>query len=143
MQWDGSETAGFSTASADRIYLPVDSSVSRPAVDLQERSKRSLLGFVRQLIELRRTQPALHVRASMQVLHASEKSPAVVYLRKRGKQTLLVALNPSSRSVRIRIPVAGQGEPLLESGKIEIARNASDLCLQMGGVSFGVYQLKG
>mgnify|MGYP002749668689 CR=1 FL=1 len=40
MQWDDSPNAGFSTADASRLYLPIDPSPARPTVAAEERDSR-------------------------------------------------------------------------------------------------------
>jgi alpha-glucosidase len=139
MQWDRSANAGFSNAPADHLYLPVNPKGSTVAV--QKTSGRSLLEFVRRLIGLRKTMPALHVRASVQVLHLSEKSPLAVYLRRADDQTLLVVLNPTCRKVNVRIPVTGECEPVITSGKINLLPDRSGRSIRAGGISFGVYKV--
>ena len=59
MQWDDGPNAGFSTAAADRLYLPVDPAPDRPTVAAQLADEGSLLHLVRRLIALRRSTPAL------------------------------------------------------------------------------------
>ena len=59
MQWDDSPNAGFSTADASRLYLPIDPSPARPTVAAEERDPQSILNYVKGLIALRRQTPAL------------------------------------------------------------------------------------
>ncbi len=47
MQWDDSPNAGFSTADASRLYLPIDPSPARPTVAAEERDPQSILNYVR------------------------------------------------------------------------------------------------
>lgn len=68
VQWDTSANAGFSTAPADRLYLPVDPDPDRPDVAAQRADPDSVLHAVRRLITLRRAtrrcEPAGRPRSS-------------------------------------------------------------------------------
>ncbi|MDH4277506.1 MAG: alpha-amylase family glycosyl hydrolase [Acidimicrobiia bacterium] len=69
MQWDGTANAGFSTAAADELYLPIDPDPDRPTVAEQLDDPSSTLHLVRDLIRLRRETPALRTRASQEVVN--------------------------------------------------------------------------
>lgn len=88
MQWDDTENAGFSTAPADHLYLPVDPDPDRPTVAAQHADESSLLHLVRRLVHLRTTTPELGYRGSVEVLHAGYP---FVYVR-GGRY--LVVVNP-------------------------------------------------
>ena len=55
--------AGFSTAPAEALYLPIDPAADRPTVAAQLADPDSVLHLVRTLIALRRAHPALGARA--------------------------------------------------------------------------------
>ncbi len=65
MQWDASAGAGFSTASPEHFYLPIDSSANRPNVAQQENDPHSLLNYPRRLLKLRKEYPALACRSEI------------------------------------------------------------------------------
>jgi glycosidase len=88
MQWDDRPNAGFSTAAADQLYLPIDPDPARPTVAAQEDDPGSTLAIVRKLIALRRATPALGTRASTRVV--SDGYP-FAYLR---GDSHLVVVNP-------------------------------------------------
>ncbi len=92
MQWDSSPNAGFSTAPAANLYLPVDPDPKRPTVASQRADQDSLLHTVRDLIALRRAHPELGYGGSLEIL--SDAYP-LAYLR--GGQ-FLVVINPSDRT---------------------------------------------
>jgi maltose alpha-D-glucosyltransferase/alpha-amylase len=69
MQWDGGPNAGFSTAPAGALYLPVDPDPDRPTVAAARADPDSLLHHVRRLVRLRRETPALGPAAPVRVLH--------------------------------------------------------------------------
>lgn len=69
MQWDESANAGFSSAPADQLYLPIDPDPNRPTVADQLADPSSTLHLVRDLIRLRRETPALRTGASQEVIN--------------------------------------------------------------------------
>ncbi|WP_345701784.1 alpha-amylase family glycosyl hydrolase [Kitasatospora terrestris] len=97
MQWDSGPNAGFSTAPADRLYLPVDPAADRPDVATQRADTGSLLHVVRRLIALRRSHPALGTHGSLEVLHTGYP---LVYLR-GGR--FLVVVNPRREPARFAL----------------------------------------
>lgn len=99
MQWDNTINAGFSTASPDKLYLPIDPAKSRPTVAAQEARGDSLLQFVRGLIRLRTENTALHGEGDFIPLYAEAEKYPLVYLRRNCSQAILVALNPTGREM--------------------------------------------
>lgn len=59
MQWDHSPNAGFSAAVTNRLYIPQDPDPNRPTVSKQDKDPNSLLTYVRTLLTLRASSPAL------------------------------------------------------------------------------------
>ncbi|MFD0524148.1 alpha-amylase family glycosyl hydrolase [Paractinoplanes durhamensis] len=110
MQWDDGPNAGFSTAGADRLYLPVDPDPQRPNVAAQEADPASTLHFVRELIALRHANPALRTRASIEVI--SEGYP-FAYVR---GGTHLVVVNPAGSRRRWWRPRPRRCSPTGSSG---------------------------
>jgi maltose alpha-D-glucosyltransferase/alpha-amylase len=96
MQWNGDNNFGFSTASPDKLYLPVDTAVSAPNVMLQETDDASMLHLVRKLTKLHKTEPALHNYATFIPVYAQKDKYPFIYLRVLGKEKVLVVLNPSA-----------------------------------------------
>ena len=103
MQWDGSASAGFSSAPASRWYLPPEPGADRPSVAAQRGKPDSVLETVRSLIALRRSHPALGAGGDYRTLSA-ETGQALVYLRSKGAQRIVVALNPIGKPVQARLP---------------------------------------
>lgn len=106
MQWDASESAGFSTAPVSQFYLPLDPSPDRPNVASQDKDPESLLNFVRKMTSLRLTHPALRAGSDLMILHDKHKGYPFVYMRQAGEQRLLIALNPANRAVRVTFPIS-------------------------------------
>ncbi|MGW4893563.1 alpha-amylase family glycosyl hydrolase [Kitasatospora sp. NPDC004240] len=103
MQWTAGPNAGFSTAPADRLYLPVDPDPGRPDVADQRADPTSLLHTVRRLIALRRTHPGLGARGTVDVRHAGYP---LVYLR---DGRYLVVVNPRREPVAVPFGEVGLG----------------------------------
>lgn len=97
MQWDSSANAGFSTAHADKLYLPIDPSPDRPNVAQQESDPNSMLNYVKGLIALRQATPALGTAGEWIYLSSTEKPYPMVYMRELNGEKYIVALNPSGR----------------------------------------------
>ena len=98
MQWDGSLNAGFSSASGDRLYIPLDQAADRPTVQAQMADESSLYHEVRKLISVRQEHEALQSNGKIEFVYAEEKSYPLAYLRTGAKEKLLVILNPSAQS---------------------------------------------
>jgi maltose alpha-D-glucosyltransferase/alpha-amylase len=131
MQWDQGTNSGFSTAGADRLYLPLDPDPARPNVAAQRADEGSLLNTVRDLITLRRKNPELGPAGSLEVLH--EGYPLVFV---RGGR-FLVVVNPSDRTPELahgRPELAG-AEPMLGSG-VDVTESS----LSAGPFGFGVFR---
>lgn len=131
MQWDESANAGFSTAPADRLYLPIDPDPDRPTVAGQREDDASLLHLVRRLIGLRRATAALRPRAATQVLHAGYP---LVYLR---GGTHLVVVNPRSEPTRVELPDVASVRGLEVSG-VTVEQGT----VEAAGFGYGVFELQ-
>ena len=132
MQWDQGETAGFSNAAADLLYLPLDPDPERPDVAAQRADGNSLLHLVRDLIALRRSTPELGPAGSLEVLHDGYP---LAYIR-GGRY--LVVVNPSDRSVELEHGRAALADAtaVRESGVIVDART-----LTAAPFAFGIFRL--
>lgn len=130
MQWDGSANAGFSTAPAERLYLPIDPDPDRPNVAAQLADPDALIHHVRAMIGLRRTERALGPHASTRVLHDGYPLAYV-----RGDE-LLVVINPSGAPVSLDLDDLTVGEQLIGTG-VEIAGGIA----KVGAFGHAVYRL--
>lgn len=101
MQWDSSSGAGFSSADLADYWLPVSADSQERNVASQLTDKRSMLTLYRDLLRLRRTEPALN-RGNYVALDA----PASVfaYLRALGPDRFAVALNFTGDAVSVAVP---------------------------------------
>lgn len=131
MQWGPGATRGFSSAPADRLYLPVDTGPDAPTVEAQESNPDSLLNTVRNVIHLRHTLADLQADGSFEVVFAQPVSYPFVY--RRGH--LLIAVNPSLHMAAA--PVGLPGSVLFSLGE---APTRSEQETRMAPLSFAVIQ---
>lgn len=81
MQWDESANLGFSSATPDVLYLPVDPSPDAPTVAAQAARADSLYHWVRDVLAMRAGHAALDADASFAVLAAPSDGRTFAYLR--------------------------------------------------------------
>ena len=118
MLWDGSANAGFSTAPIDKIYIPQDPDPGRMTVEKAEIDPNSLLQYVRTLLRLRKTVPALGADASWRLVSSLDQPYPMVYERKLGNERCYVVLNPSGKAVKVTLP-AEASKPELIGGSYQ------------------------
>ena len=133
MQWKKGDNLGFSTADAEKLYLPVDSAEDAPTVEMQENDKDSLLNTVRSILELRHNEEDLKADALL-VPVCTEPDKPFVY--KRGE--LLCAVNPAGESTEVDLGCAVSGEVIFKIGDASFA----DGKLCMAAQSFAVIRTK-
>lgn len=93
MQWDDSPNHGFSAASADKLYLPVDTRDGAPTVKAAEDDPDSILNTLRKVIAIRHANPDLRSDGDFEVIYAvKEKYP---FIFKRGE--FIIAVNPTDK----------------------------------------------
>ena len=143
MQWNSGKNAGFSTAPAGKLYLPIDPAAARPTVEAQETDPRSLLNHVRRLAKLRRDHPALCGEGGFEPLFAKRDRYPFIYQRKLGAETILVALNPSREPVIAKVPLldAPCTPVVLNARGTTLHRVKSHWEIRMKGVSYGIFKL--
>ena len=141
MQWSYEQNAGFSTASPEQLYLPIDTDCTAPNVAEQETNKDSLLNQVRKLAGLRRKYSALQADGEFAPLFAEKDKYPLVYMRKSDDQKLLIVINPSSNNVNCKIldsKLRGCNKILAEKG-IKIQIENFRLGINAQGTSYGIY----
>jgi maltose alpha-D-glucosyltransferase/alpha-amylase len=110
MQWGELAATPYGPGTpAESRYLPTDPDPERPTVAAQVDDPDSLLRFVRELIELRHTDPRLNACAPVEVLTTGYP---FVYLR----GDLFVILNPGRAVIEFHHPGVGAGLPLVAHG---------------------------
>jgi maltose alpha-D-glucosyltransferase/alpha-amylase len=146
MQWSHAPNAGFSTAEANQLYLPIEKDLDKRTAADQDQDPNSLLNSVRTLAKLRLAHPALASGTEYQVVYAMPMRYPFAYLRHGGGERVVVALNPADRLVDVDLPAdalpAGSGSPSLLWG-IEggFTRTAQGWRIRLPGVSGGIYQV--
>ncbi len=107
MQWTGGPQAGFSTN--PNTWLPVAPNYGTVNVAAESDDPNSLLNWYRQLIKLRRDNPALH-NGGIVILNRDDKDVlAWVRTAPSGAQPVVVAMNMSNapRTVSLNLKAAG------------------------------------
>jgi len=121
MQWSAEPNGGFSTGQS---WLPIAEDYEQTNVERQKQNDKSLLAFYRQLLELRRKEPALQIGG---YLPAGQKRNVFAFVREHGETTLLIAVNLGGTRARLAVPqhmdVTGQiilgTDPARVGGKIK------------------------
>jgi alpha-glucosidase len=140
MQWDRTKNAGFS--SADRTWLPIPPSAAEYNVETESRNPNSIFSFYKQLLALRRSEPAIQNGSYVALDH---HNPFVLsFLRKnRGKgDSILVVVNMSALPQTIKFDLASNGikessaKPLI--GAPPLGPDATDLA-HVTVPAFGVF----
>ncbi len=108
MQWDASVNAGFSSASANALYLPVDGAKDAPTVADQMDDGDSLWHTVHAALQTRHATPAFHPDAAFETLFAADDKRSFVFKRSAEGVSAIVAVNPGRETEIIELP-AGDG----------------------------------
>ena len=161
MQWDSSQNAGFSTCAEEDLYLPIcpewtpatswplyrqwkaggaknPTSKGMITVESQDADPSSLLNWTRSLIALRKSTPAFWGSSSWEPVITKGQPYPMVYKRSDGKETYLIALNPTSSARKVVIPACADRKVLstvLSSGKVSYKAGSKGDVISMGPVS--------
>ena len=167
MQWDSSANAGFSTCAEEDLYLPIcpewtpatswplykqwkaggaknPTSKGMITVESQDTDPSSLLNWTRSLIALRKSTPAFWGSSSWEPVITKGQPYPMVYKRSDGKETYLIALNPTSSARKVVIPACADRKVLstvLSSGKASYKAGSKGDVISMGPVSALVVKL--
>ncbi len=141
MQWTGGRNAGFSTGSRHRLYLPIDPKAGRPTVETQLNDPESLLHHVRRLLRLRAESPALGGDEDFLPLGATSRYRPLVYLRRKGAERFLVAINPARTEHELLLRIRTKSVAGCVGSGVSVEISGSGLRLRMRGVSHGVFRL--
>lgn len=143
MQWNSGQNAGFSSALASDLYLPIDTSAYAPNIESQLGKPDSLLETTRKLIKIRSEHPALCADGAFKIIYAEHDKYPFVYLRSLDGENVLVAVNPAGKPVDITLdPIFGkhQCRSLIAKG-VSVSDSDKGIHLEMDGVSYAVFQL--
>ena len=103
MQWDNNVNGGFSSASPDKLYVPMDSSNDRPTVEKQAADKNSILNELKKQIKIRKMNQPLQESAGFELVFTQGNAYPLVYKRKGKNESILVAINPTDNECRCMI----------------------------------------
>ena len=110
MQWDGGDFAGFSSVEP---WLPISDSFASENVETERSDLSSILDLYRRLIAARRQRPALSAGGYRRI---PAEPDLLFYLRQDGQESILVALNFSSRTISLPLlPAVAIGRVLVSS----------------------------
>lgn len=144
MQWNSTKNLGFSTAEPEKLYLPVDTAGGAPNVDSEEKDSNSLLNRTRKLIKLKHTEPALAGYAEFIPLYAKENTYPFIYARAKGKNVVLVILNPSGKEVtaEFELNIDYANATLLAGKELKLDKRDKKISLTMQGQTYSIVKLE-
>jgi len=147
MQWSGGWNAGFSNAESQRLYAPLiqDPVYGYPAVNVisQRESEHSLLRWMQRIIIARRSN-GVFGRGSIEFLYPANHR-ILAYLRRLGKETVLVVNNLSSTAQAVELDMRRyKGNILIEMFGNNIFPRVGDLpyLLTLGPYQFYWFRLR-
>ncbi len=107
MQWTPGPQAGFS--SNPHTWLPVETNHKTVNVEIESADKTSLLNWNKQLIAIRRSNPALHSGAMTML---DESNPSVLSYLRRGPdgKAVVVSVNLTARPQTVSLTSSGSGQ---------------------------------
>jgi maltose alpha-D-glucosyltransferase/alpha-amylase len=145
MQWDNTLNAGFSKADPSKLYLPVDREECIPTVQGQEDNASSLLSFVKQMVKIKKSCPAMKPSGKIRFLLSKDKTYPLVYERSAGDERFIIVINPSATSHETSIAFdepCNEVVPVINSAKSQLKSDNGKLQIVAPAVSYGIYQLK-
>ncbi len=147
MQWSGGWNAGFSVAEPQRLYAPLiqDPVYGYAAVNVisQRESEHSLLRWMQRIITVRRSSDVFG-RGSIEFLYPANHR-ILAYLRRLGKETVLVVNNLSSTAQAVELDLRRyKGNILIEMFGNNIFPRVGDLpyLLTLGPYQFYWFRLR-
>lgn len=134
MQWTSGKNFGFSTADAEKLYLPVGVG-NDVSVEAEEGVEGSMLEITRSILSLRHSFEDLQADADLEIVYAEEEQSVFAY--RRGN--LLCAVNPSGteQTVMTGTLSAAGGDPVFAIG----SGSFKDSALTLAAQSFAVWKL--
>ena len=147
MQWTGGWNAGFSVADPTHLYAPLiqDPVYGYPAVNVlsQRESEHSLFHWMQRIIAVRRS-TGVFGRGSIEFLYPANHR-ILAYLRRLGKETVLVVNNLSGTAQAVEIDLRRhKGNILIEMFGNNIFPRVGDLpyLLTLGPYQFYWFRLR-
>jgi maltose alpha-D-glucosyltransferase/alpha-amylase len=137
MQWNPGANAGFSSASPEKLYMPVDTEPGAPDIESQENDPLSLLNTVKGLLRLRNSNEELGSKPNLQILHTGipDSNPidrTFFYER----DDFIMGINPGTSAVQVSLTTPKAPELVYSIGGCVIENGIFKLEPQ----SFGVWK---
>ncbi|HVU31972.1 MAG TPA: alpha-amylase family glycosyl hydrolase [Opitutaceae bacterium] len=144
MQWSTGKDLGFSTAPADKLYLPVDAAPDAPNVAAEEKNPASLLNRVRRLIALHKHERALSNYAEFVPLYARPDTYPFVYARASGPDVIVAFFNPADREVTASFDfdATNRDRTLLAGRELTLGQSPGMMSVKMPPVSYALYRYR-
>ena len=144
MQWNSGKNLGFSSAEPDKLYLPVDPSADAPNVEEEEKDPNSLLNHVRNLIRIKKNEPALAAYSEFVPVYAKEKAYPFIFARANGNDVILAIFNPASmgKTVNFSLNLEIKNFDLLAGDLSQIEINGNKYKLKINAQTYSIYKLK-
>ncbi len=122
MQWTSAVNAGFSTT---KPWNPVGPKYKTYNVETEKKDPNSILNWYQKIIQLRHTNPAIY---DGNYVALNESDPNVFsYLRSYKGQNVVVVLNMSGSSQKVKLDLSGQGIKATDAGTIASTSKAPQL----------------
>ena len=143
MQWTKGKNLGFSTASAEKLYLPIDPAEDAPTVEANENNPGSLLHRTRKLIQLKHTEPALAAYAEFVPLYAKKNTYPFIYARAKDKDAVIVILNPSGKesSAEFSLNIPFSKLTLLAGKEVKVTKDVTKISVVVPKQTYAIYKL--
>ncbi len=123
MQWDGSPEAGFTTS--DKPWLPVPDTYKTVNVAEEVRQDDSMLNWYKQLIQLRRDNPALH-SGKLTMLNTDDTKVLSWMRLAPGAPAVVVACNFTAEPQKFSFDLSKQGISSRQAKTLMKTPGASD-----------------
>lgn len=136
MQWDDSANFGFSTASADKLYLPVDDRAGAPNAKAAMADKNSLYHVVKDVIAIRKAEEDLLDNDNLDFVLRDKNRREFAF--KRGN--LVIVVNPAGKECEISykdLTVSLVRDKVYALGDV----NAEASGIKLGAQSFAIYRV--
>jgi len=133
--------AGFSTAGAEELYLPVDTACGAPDVAEQQSRPDSLWHTVRMLTGIRRRHDALNAGSDFKLLLADYP---MIYTRSSENEKLLIVIQPARRAWQTEIVLPEGVTKLIPVISTDISAEVAGNKLKLSGTAgtqSGIWQM--
>lgn len=144
MQWTPGKNLGFSDGKTEDLYLPVDAADDAPNVADQEKNPNSLLNKVRDLIKLKKSEPALAAYGEFVPVYAQPNTYPFVFARAVEDEVILAVFNPAAKkaSADFSLNLKNKSFTKLMGDDFKIDAKGKKYHLDIEGQSYGIYKMK-